>query len=266
MEQQEAIMQALVFGTIGMGILVIAIILFVVVYQKKLLVQKNRVQEIELQGQKDVYKATINSQEIERQRIAKDLHDDIAGDLSAIRISINLLAKLIDQPEEFISISAESKAVLDASIDKVKGIARDLMPPTLEKLGLGSSLKEMANRLSKLTGVPIFFEQQGQISDLSNEQGLAMYRVCQEILNNSLKHSKAKKINIKLTGEPFSILIEDDGVGFDIEKEKRNSIESGGMGLKTIESRLQMVGAGIVMESGKGKGTRSVITFLKPEL
>ncbi|MEZ4828318.1 MAG: sensor histidine kinase [Bacteroidia bacterium] len=261
MENQEAIIQILIFGTIGMGTLVIAIILFVVVYQKKLLSQKAAAQEMELQYQKELINATFRSQEAERLRIARDLHDDLAGDLSAIRISISRLSKQMTDPDTFSNSVSHSKSMLNDSIEKVRGIARELMPPTLHKLGLAVSLKELATRLEIASGITIHYTQDEMLPVFSEEINLSLYRVTQELLNNALKHSQATGINIHLQSTPFSISIADNGVGFESEKVTMKSAPANGMGLKSIESRLQMIGANLALHTSPGKGTKAEITL-----
>ncbi|MEL6628086.1 MAG: histidine kinase dimerization/phosphoacceptor domain-containing protein, partial [Bacteroidota bacterium] len=125
MVQSEIIVRILIFGTLGMAILAGAVILFVINYQKKLLQQKNDLQELEIQFQKALFQSTLRSQESERQRIAQDLHDDLAGDLSALKLMLNRIPKYLKNEEMLGEITHSSKEMVIQAIDKVQHIARD---------------------------------------------------------------------------------------------------------------------------------------------
>jgi len=261
MVQSEIIVRILIFGTLGMAILAGAVILFVINYQKKLLQQKNDLQELEIQFQKALFQSTLRSQESERQRIAQDLHDDLAGDLSALKLMLNRIPKYLKNEEMLGEITHSSKEMVIQAIDKVQHIARDLMPPMLEKLGLGVSLNELTQRLNHATETKIqFTEEEGPIS-LTHETQLNLYRISQELIQNALKYAEADQIDVMMSKQPFTLAIEDNGRGFDLEAEKRKPIQSGGIGLKSIETRLKMVGAQLEMHSKIGVGTHAKITL-----
>src|SRR5215510_3796250 len=128
-EYQVALMIAI--GTVGMFLLAIAIILFMVFYQKRMLQEQYKRQQMELDHQHKMMEAALESQEQERRRLAGELHDSIGAMLSTIRVGITTLARQVPDPKSL----EQSKEMLDDTITSVRRISRDLMPSTLEKFG-----------------------------------------------------------------------------------------------------------------------------------
>src|SRR5690349_19656584 len=118
-------------GTVGMLLLAIAIISFMVFYQKKMISEQLKRKQLEFEHQQRMMQAELESQENERRRLAADLHDSIGGMLSAIRVGISTISK--QAPELNIE---QTKSMLDDTISSVRRISRDLMPSTLERFGL----------------------------------------------------------------------------------------------------------------------------------
>ncbi len=125
-------------ATVGMLILAASIILFVVFYQKKMIQEQLKRQQLELEYQQKMMEAALESQENERRRVAGDLHDSIGAMLSTIRVSLITQARRDNADLESIN---QSKKMLDDTIESVRRISRDLMPSTLEKFGLAHAAK-----------------------------------------------------------------------------------------------------------------------------
>ena len=131
-----------VIATTFMVLLAIAIVTFVVFYQKRILQEKVKQQAIEVDYQQRMIQATLNSQEEERKRLAGDLHDSIGAMLSTIKLG---LASLVKQEGIAPSAIQPTKEMLDETINSVRSISRDLMPSTLEKFGLSRALEELCS-------------------------------------------------------------------------------------------------------------------------
>jgi len=247
-----------VAGTAGMLLLVIFIVLFVVLYQRKI----SRQQEAH---QRNLLEAAIQAQEKERKRIAADLHDDLQQQFSTVRIAIEKAAEEVEGVSPLAkSLKATSVMAQDA-IEAMRRISYDLLPKGLNKDGLAFALHELCVRLNE-TGIEAQFTRGGDCERQDAKTELALYRVAQELVNNTLKHAEATRIDMVMNCSPASaqdehgrcmLMISDNGKGFDAEKEKDK-----GFGMRNIESRLSMIGATYHFESQSGEGT-SVTIILK---
>jgi len=244
-------------GTVGMFLLAVAIILFMVFYQKKMLQEQYKRQQMELEHQHKMMEAALESQEQERRRLAGELHDSIGAMLSTIRVGITTLARQASDPQPF----EQSKEMLDDTISSVRRISRDLMPSTLEKFGFVQAVKELCERFHATSLLPIHCVEDGEIKDFEKGRELLLFRVVQELLNNALKHSRATEITVSVQGgEQLIVSVEDDGIGFNPEA-IRNSKENGkGLGLFNMENRTRLLHASLDFDTQRTKGSKITLT------
>ncbi|TRX58706.1 sensor histidine kinase [Fulvivirga sp. M361] len=248
----------LVIGTSVTLFLSIAIISFVVYYQKRMLQIKMERQTLESEYQSRLLQATLESQEKERKRLASELHDGVGAMLSATKLSLNFLKKSKLNNDALESVS-EAKDMIDDAIDTVRRISKDLLPASLEKFGLSEALREFCDKVSS-TQVNVIFNDYGIKPLLERKDELPVYRVVQEIVNNALKHAQAKNINIIIRSEGyFDLTIDDDGKGFNIEAVKSDINK--GVGLYNIENRVKMLKGTMDVKSEAGIGTTYKITI-----
>ena len=243
--------------TVGMLILSGSIVLFVVFYQKKMLQEQFKRKQLELDYQQRMMLASMESEENERRRLAGELHDSIGAMLSTIRVGITTLARQIPDPQSV----EQPKQLLDETIQSVRKISRDLMPSTLEKFGFAQAVKELCERFHATSQVPIHYTENGELNSFDKNRELMLFRVVQELLNNALKHSQAKEINVILTSESENVIVavEDNGVGFDVEA-VRNSKDSGrGLGLFNIENRARLLNARIDYDTERTAGSKTTL-------
>ncbi len=255
-EYQVALIIAI--GTVAMLLLAIAIVLFMVFYQKRMIQEQLKRQVLELEYQQKMMAAALESQENERRRVAGDLHDSIGGMLSAIRVGITTMAKQMEDPHGL----DQFKEMLDDTIGSVRRISRDLMPSTLEKFGLVHALKELCERFQATSYIPIAFQEHGEFQGMDPKKELIIFRVAQELVNNAVKHSQANSITVSISSiDHLQIMVEDDGIGFDLET-TRNLQQSGkGLGLFNIENRIRVLNARLDFERPLQKGSKIVITI-----
>lgn len=237
-ESKEAItLKIIVIGMAVIFILSLAVIVFFILYQRKLLAQQKRHQEKETRYQKELLKTSILSQEKERNRIAKELHDDVGALLTTTKLYFNQITLDLSKAE-VISLTNKSLSFLDTMIESVRNISRDLRPVILEKMGLIEAVQSLVQSIHDTGAIKIAFNNQ-PINSLSKSSELNCYRIIQELLNNTLKHAEANKVIIKIKSDNENLVIEyeDDGKGCDPE-----TINSdGGLGFKNIKSRLSIV-------------------------
>lgn len=250
----------LVIGTLGMLTLAIAIIVFVVLYQKRMFGQRLAMQQLEADHQQDLLEATIDTQENERRRIAQDLHDDIGATLSAVKLGMNFLHGQLDKASEAATYSTETKSLLDEAISNVRRLSKELLPATLEEFGLKSALDELCRKLDLASDTSIVFLHEGMEDTRYHQKlELGLYRATQESLNNAIKHSQANEIKVELDlqDDEINLLIRDNGIGFDINEVAQRKDK--GLGLKNIESRVSMADSTVKIDSALGKGTKVFI-------
>ena len=239
-------------GTALMLLMASSIIFFVVYYQKRMLQNKMQQQALEGKYQKKLLKTTIESQEVERKRIASELHDGVGAMLSAAKLNLNFL-KSSAKNDEATEAIFETKEMIDDTIESVRRISKDLLPASLEKFGLVEALKEFCEKVSS-PSTKVVFEQTLSAYDFPSEEQLPVYRLVQEIVNNALKHASARVIIVQLElKDGLKLHISDDGIGFNVE-EIKNDINKG-VGLYNIENRVNMLGGQVELISEPGKGT-----------
>ena len=198
--------------------------------------------------------AMMNGQELERSRIANDLHDSLGGLLSTLKLqydSLQLDHKKLSADQSYQKIYE----LIDHACGEVRDISRNLKPASLEKIGLSAALNDLINRYSANGNPEIFLHTNRIDTGLSNEKKLHVYRIIQELLNNAIKHSEASELDIQLSqqNKELFVKVEDNGKGFDEEKVKK------GLGLENIKSRVNMLKGDLEWESSPDRGTSVMI-------
>lgn len=234
-------------GSLGMLILAFSIILFVVLYQKKILAQKNTIQIAENRHQKEMLNATIEVAEMEREKIAKNIHDDIGTILNVIKLNFTKMSRNPSDKDLSEQLIKESMSLLDDSIQNIRGIARDLMPPTLVKLGFEKGISELCRQINASGTITVKHEFNFGSKRLPAKTELQLYRIIQEVMNNIIKHSQAKQVNISARSDANELIIDisHDGIGISSEMVAQLTEAEKGIGLKSIQSRVQLINASI---------------------
>jgi two-component system sensor histidine kinase UhpB len=154
----------------------------------------------------------IAAQEAERLRIARELHDEVGQTLTAVALRVERVAAEGSAQSQTLG---EVAAVIHRSLDDVRRIARELRPEALDDLGLSGALNALGLRVERHGSVRVCRELEGNLTDLSSEVELVVYRVAQEALTNALRHSGAAQVRLALRCEEdaVSLTVEDDGTG-----------------------------------------------------
>ena len=180
------------FAMLGTFILAASFIFFFVRYQRNISKQKEAMQKSELDYGEQLLNATLLSQEEERKRIGRDLHDDVGASLSNLKM---MMAQSAD------TSTAKHKPLIDNIISTVRNISHSLSPPGLDLFGLEFTLQELLDNFSASGVLQLHFENKlGTALDaLDKKSALALYRIIQELLNNTIKHAEAKNVIINPT-------------------------------------------------------------------
>ncbi|WP_319591177.1 sensor histidine kinase [uncultured Draconibacterium sp.] len=248
-------------GTIAMLLLAGGIFFFFIAYQKRLLQKQLELNRVVQNQQEEIIKNTIQSQENERKRIARDLHDEVGAMLSVVKLNVARIEKKTEE-KKAKGLAAETKSYLDDVILQVRRISRSLLPPSLEKLGLYFALEELASWVNKADQLTIACWKSGEQFRFDSNQELAVFRIVQELVNNAIKHAEASQISIdvRFENQHVALVVGDDGKGF-LPVEKVQT----GLGLRNLESRSEMAKAKFKIKSAPGKGTRAIIVLQTDE-
>lgn len=252
----------LLFIIIAMLSLAIAIIVFFIVYQKRLLQQQKQIREIEASQQKRLMQAVVSAQEEERRRLASELHDGIGSLISAGKLYLKKIESS-DSIQESRPLLSEAGNILDESMSTMRELSSNLSPASLQRYGLVAAVEDLCQRVGKLQTHSINFEYQGEIVRLSEEVESSLFRVAQELVNNTLKHAEATSIDLSLRFLPdhLHFLYNDNGKGFNLEAPKLGSGKS--FGLINIESRAQLMDAQLHLDSSPGEGMNLLLIVPK---
>jgi signal transduction histidine kinase len=226
-------------------------------YSRQRLRQKNKFQEELNEQQKNTAGTIIQMLEDERNRIARELHDGVGTYISTLKINLQVLEHNI--ADEKLNPYKNNSALLDKTSEELRKITKGLSSEALQEKGLAPALHELVNSIPASDTLQVQF-----LTDETDHRFDALletnyYRVAQELINNSMKHSRASKISLQLIDHDTDLLLmlEDNGIGFDMEQSTM------GMGLKNIRNRIGFLGGTFKIESILEKGSTFIIEVPK---
>ena len=204
-----------------------------------------------------VLKAIIETEENERMRFAKDIHDSIGQQLSAIKFYIGTSVDAVEDPHQKSILLKANAALLDVQAD-MRNICFNIMPKSIEFFGLVNAVQELCSNHDLLAKMKIAIKESPGFPRLPIQQEFAIFRIIQEFINNALKHSKADSLQIEFTCNKNTVLIfmSDNGIGFDLKK-----LHDRGMGLNNVRSRIRPYNGEVEIISKPGKGTKYEISI-----
>jgi signal transduction histidine kinase len=200
--------------------------------------------------QRDALRRVVAAQEIERRRLARELHDETGQALTSILLGLKALEERLD-----VAAVASLRELVVETLQDVRRLAVELRPKVLDDFGLVAALERLTETFGEQTGIAVRFESGLGEERLPDEIETALYRIVQESLTNIVKHAQARTVSIMLMRTPSSVsaLIEDDGRGFDPA-----SVREGGFGLEGMRERVGLLDGRIRIESNEGTGTTLV--------
>jgi two-component system NarL family sensor kinase len=206
----------------------------------------------------------VRSQEEERARLSRDLHDGISQWLVSIKLQVEAgIAKLTGHAAESQSAHVSfnrAASQLNDVLGEVRRISHDLRPAILDDLGLDAALDHLAQEFAINTSLPTHFESSGLTDDLSNVGNTVLFRIAQEALTNIKRHANASEVRIRLAriGKSVKLTIADDGIGFDVACITHHPKR--GIGLRNMYERLEAIGGKLELSSSS-EGTRVIATL-----
>jgi signal transduction histidine kinase len=207
--------------------------------------------------------AVTHSQEEERKRLARDLHDDTVQSLIAIGQRIELCRASLDDPAEARGQLTDVRRMVTEAIQSIRHFSYELRPLALEDLGLVPALQLLVNDLARADSLEVDLEIDGQPQGLAPDLEVAIYRIVQEALQNVHKHAHASEVKVRaeFTSEVVAIAVRDDGVGFIVPPSPTELASQGSFGLMGIEERAQLFGGKLEIHSQPGHGTELKVTL-----
>jgi signal transduction histidine kinase len=248
------LVRLVIFGMMVMVVFVILIVIFVLVYQRKLVNEKLKVQELKLSEERNLLYHSFRVQEEERKLFAANLHDELGAQLSLTKMTVSSL-----EVNEKNQVKIENSInLLNDMADSIRRISYHMHPPSLQRLGLNSAVREFIHKIHA-ESTAIFFEENGQ-NLLSEDENLQVFRIIQEAINNALKYANASEIRLTISHnqEGIKITCKDNGKGF-------SPNEKTGLGILNMTRRAQMIQCEFHLQSDEN-GTIITVSTLKPRV
>lgn len=227
--------------------------------ERTIKLQEQKLELEKLRSQYSISKAMIEGQNSEQKRIAEDLHDGLGQTLTAANLNLSALehelGELSPKQQEYMF---SLKKLFNLTIQEVRNISHNLMPNLIVEEGLEAALDELCNRNIKASDLNIHFRMIGYEKRLEEHIEISIFRIVQEVVNNTLKHSGASELTIaiEITDNKLTLKTEDDGIGFKLTDKTR---KQNGIGLSNISVRVDLLKGNLRIRSTPGKGTSIMI-------
>ena len=242
----------------GIIALLCILILSFYIYKSRQKIQQQRITELEKEKQLQATEAVLKGQEDERSRIAKDLHDGLGGLLSGVKYSLsNMKENVLLSSENALSFE-RTIDMLDSGIKELRRVSHNMMPENLVKFGLDTALKDYCSAITKTKALQVSYSSFGMEEFQANTNiSVTVYRVIQELINNTMKHAGATASIVQLSKDEHKlhITVEDNGKGFDV----KNITAFKGAGWTNIQNRVTYLKGKIDVDSSEQNGTSVII-------
>ena len=259
---QKAQRNFLIAGSLVLLFLLLAFGIYFIqrtrIAKKNEVIAREKISSLLKEQEIKTYNAMLEGQEEERKRIATDLHDRLGSMLSTVKLLFGALDEKIDKNQAENKKQYEKASdILDEAVIEVRRISHNLNTGMLNNFGLVMALDELCESINNSKLIRCRLLSFGEGSRLEQQIEIGIFRMVQEIVNNTLKHANASELTVQLNQTEESILVttEDDGIGFDVETKRK----SGGMGLANLEARALKINGFVQIDSTPGRGTITTI-------
>lgn len=256
---EQEIVTIILYTSLFFTIIAIGVIVFFYFSRKKIVQKELEKKDLEIQHQREQLRAILTTQESERKRIAQDLHDDISSKLNVVSLNSHLLNKQNLSTEETLEISSNIIELTAKALQSTRRIAHDLLPPVLDKFGLNAGLEELVSDYNTTKSVVVTYSNTMSFETMAIDKSLHLFRIIQELINNSIRHGKAKSIAISfemIDGGKIGKYT-DDGIGFDTSDSRNKN----GLGMKNIQSRVDFLNGSVTINSKANEGVNIILHF-----
>ena len=200
---------------------------------------------------RDAVRRVVEAQEVERARLARELHDETGQALTSILLGLKALEERVETDDRGAAI-AELRELVVSTLQDVRRLAVELRPAALDDFGLVPALERLRDMVSEQSDLSVDVHSDLADQRLPTETETALYRIVQEALTNVLKHAGATRVTVRLSQRDRSVglIVQDDGAGFDPQ-----AVRDGGLGLTGMRERVALLGGRLAVESSEGAGT-----------
>jgi two-component system, NarL family, sensor kinase len=253
----EAIFITIV-GTSLALFLSVTLFIFFISYQKRKFKYIKEKQQLRTDFQQELLRAQVEIQEQTFQNISQEIHDNIGQMLSLVKLNLGMAD--INEPETANEKIQRSREIVTKAIIDLRDLSKSLNPEAIMKIGLNEALQRELLVVAKAGQYEVNLSQNGDPFRLDPQKELIIFRIFQEILNNIIKHSEAKTVNVILDFQrpQFTLTVSDDGEGFDASKLESEETYIG-QGVRNMYARAKVIGAEFNLVSTLNKGTKVVI-------
>jgi signal transduction histidine kinase len=244
------------------GVLISFMIIVGVVLIREIFYSLKRAEIDRLKTERRVINAIINTEENEKKRFAKDIHDGLGPLLSTVKMSLSALTEKIKDPSG-TEILENANHLVNEAINTIKEVSNNLSPHVLTNFGLSSAISAFTAKINQTKALEIDFKSNMENIRLENDKEVVIYRAVCELINNSILHSGASRIEIELNKHEKFVTLQfyDNGRGFDISRLEKE--DNKGMGISNIETRVKSIEGVFILESNPGKGTSALIKVIE---
>lgn len=269
LKSEKASLQRNISILIGAGVLLLCLLLIRLSrqrtkHQEVLRAKDAEVHQKELEGllagqEVQVVEALVEGQEHERKRLSQELHDTIGSMLATLKLQFESLTDLFDVSNDKQESKIEfTNDLLDRTCIEVRRISHNLSSGMVSKVGVVEAIRQVSNNINSSGKLAVEFVSEVDDINLQGDAAVHLFRVVQELFSNIIKHSKASKLSVQISAfeNEVTLIIEDNGVGFDYQKALR---EGKGLGLSNLATRVQQLNGQLNIDSAIGRGTTAII-------
>ncbi len=257
MPAQNQEIYVIILSAIALALLLVGfIVTMLFLYQRRQHRQEKQLVRMKDQYQQELLQSQLEIQEITFKTIAQELHDNIGQVLSVVKLSLSILP--LEKDHQAYESVQTCRQMLNKVIYDMGNLTKSLHTDRITQIGMLEAIRFDIDGLRRTGLLEVELDVIGEEYRLEDQRSIFIYRMFQEMMNNILKHSKATLVNIVINysiDNKFVLKVEDNGVGFDIEKKRTQASSSSGIGLKSMTNRASLIGAEISVQSQPGKGT-----------
>lgn len=245
----------IVGGIIIFTALIVFIILFIFLYQKRYYRHLREKEQLKVQFSQELLQSQLEIQEQTLKNIAQEIHDNIGQELSLVKLNLNTM-DINKQPELITKINT-SKDLVSKAIQGLRDLSRSLNTDAISAMGLCRAIEYELEMISKTEICKTNMDISGDIKKLDEKKELILFRIVQETLHNIIKHAAASTINVsvKFENNKMELDIKDDGKGFNPVSVNENTSSTMGMGIRNMYNRAKLINAEFTIDSIEDKGT-----------
>ncbi|MES2726953.1 MAG: sensor histidine kinase [Bacteroidota bacterium] len=265
LKNKASIKQRNVFIALAIGLFGVALLVFFYLRQRvrnarqttnqNQLIHRQQMEEVLRKSELQSIHTMLETQEKERKRIAEDLHDRLGSMLSTIKLQFSHFTpkEQVDKEQQFNKVSH----LLDDACEEIRLVSHNLVSGVLSTFGLIPALNDLTTALKETSTLHIDMHVHGMETRIESDVEINMYRIFQELFNNTIRHAKATHIEIDISrfDNQLVLIYSDDGVGFD------TAVAQSGIGIKNMYSRLNKLGGSLHIDSGRGNGSTFIFTI-----